>query len=100
MKDYRASLITAIKATHGADATHVETVPVKEVFRGQTAWEGNVEVFNVTGHAKATRCYAWGFEDKGKWAITSVLEIPPVDSPQMAVKVAIAAHARKAIPRL
>jgi hypothetical protein len=100
VKDYRASLIKAIKATHGADAAHAETVPVKEVFRGQTAWEGNVEVFTITGHAKAKRCYAWGFEDKGEWAITSVLEIPPVDSPQTAVKVAIAAHARKAIPRL
>ena len=85
----------AIKAVHGCDAEHAETVPIKEIFRGQTAWEGNVEVFNVTGHAKAKRCYAWGYRERGEWEITAVLELPPVISPETAVKVAIAASARK-----
>jgi hypothetical protein len=100
VKDYQASLVEAIKATHGVNAAHVESVPVKEVFQGKTAWDGTVEVFTITGHPKAKRCYAWGFKDGEEWAITSVLEIPPVVSPQTAVKVAIAAYARKAIPRL
>ncbi len=100
MKDYQTALIDAIKATHGAQAAHVESVPVKEVFQGKTAWDGTVEVFTITGHPKAKRCYAWGYKDGEEWAITSVLEIPPVVSPQTAVKVAIAAYARKAIPRL
>jgi len=100
VKDYRASLIEAIKATHDAAASYSETVPVTEVFQGKPIWEGAVEVFEISGHPRAKRCFAWGFEDGGEWAITSVLEIPPVDSPAMAVKVAIAAHARKAIPRL
>lgn len=100
LKDYLASLIDAIKSTHGVDAAYVETVPVREVFKGQLAWDGKVEVFTVKGHPKAKRCYAWGYDDKGQWAITSVLEIPPVVSAHTAVKVAIAAYARKAIPRL
>lgn len=77
---------------------HVATVPVKELFKGQTAWEGEVEVFDITGHAKAARCYAWGYpKDSGKgWEITTVLELPPVVSPQTAVKVAIAARAKLA----
>ena len=33
----------AIRATHGCESLHVESVPVKEVFEGQTAWEGTVE---------------------------------------------------------
>lgn len=100
MKEYRIALADAIRATHGARAVHVETVQVKEVFEGKTAWEGDVEVFFVIGHPKATRCYAWGYRDGEEWAITTVLELPPVVSPQTAVKVAIAAYARKAIPRL
>jgi hypothetical protein len=95
VSDYLSELRKAIKAAHACEAEHVETVPIKEVFRGETAWEGKVEVFTVTGHAKAKRCYAWGYRDRGAWEITAVLEIPPVTSPETAVKIAIATHARK-----
>jgi hypothetical protein len=94
---YLSELRKAIKAVHGCDAAHVETVPVKEVFRGEIAWQGDVEVFAVTGHAKAKQCFAWGVrrdDDKG-WDITAVLGIPPVVTPELAVKAAIVAHARQ-----
>lgn len=39
---------------------------------------------------KAKRCYAWTIEDGGDLKTTAVLEIPPVDSAETAVKVAIA----------
>lgn len=94
MTDYHEALKKAIKATHGCEALYVQTVPVTETFRGKIAWEGNVEVFVAIDHPKAKICYAWGYPDKGAWEITAVLEIPPVKSPQMAVKVAIAAHAK------
>lgn len=100
MNVYRDELSKAIAATHGAKAVWLESVPVTEVFRGETAWEGVVEVFTLSDHPKTKRCYAWGYKDGKEWAITSVLEIPPVLSPETAVKVAIAARARKAIPRL
>lgn len=84
-----------ILALHGCDSKHVQSVPVHEVFQGQTAWQGTVEVFDLMGHNKAKRAYAWQFEDDDKKTKTiAVLEIPPVDSPQTAVKVAIAAKAR------
>jgi hypothetical protein len=38
-------LIKAIRRMHGAEATHVESVPVKETFKGETVWEGVVKVF-------------------------------------------------------
>lgn len=100
MNSYLAELQTAIHALHGCEAAHVATVPVKEVFRGETAWEGEVEVFALTDHAKAKRCHAWGYpKDTGKgWEITTVLEIPPVTGPETAVKAAIAAHAKKKGP--
>ena len=84
----------AIRATHGCESLHVESIPVKEVFEGQTAWEGTVEVFDLVGHPKAKRAYAWRHRDGDQNKTFAVLEIPPVDSPESAVKVAIASKAR------
>jgi hypothetical protein len=90
------SLHDAIKAMHGCESRYVESVPIHEVFQGQTAWQGTVEVFDLMGHSQAKRVYAWQYEDDDKQAKTvAVLENPPVDSPQTAVKVAIAAKARQ-----
>ena len=73
-------------------------MPVHEVFKGQTVWQGNVEVFNLTGHAKARRCYAWSHLD-GKAdedeRFVAVLEIPPVESAETAVRVSIVADSKK-----
>jgi hypothetical protein len=73
-------------------AVHYQTVPVLEVFEGQTVWEGLVEVFDLHGHPKANRAYAWsyreGLNDEGE-RLVAVLEIPPVDSAKRAVQVQI-----------
>lgn len=37
---YLEELKDVIRRLHDADATHVESVPVKEVFQGKTVWEG------------------------------------------------------------
>jgi hypothetical protein len=77
---------------------HVETVPVVEEFQGETVWQGEVEVFDIRGHPKATRCYGWGYstdEDQGRRYVC-VLELPPVTSPQMAVKAAIVSEIKNA----
>ncbi len=50
---------TAIRDLHGCDSIWIESVPVKEVFEGQTVWEGEVQVFDLQGHPTASRCYAW-----------------------------------------
>ncbi len=81
-----------IRHLHKCEATHLETVPVKEVFRGQTVWGGDVEVFSVTGHSRANKAYAWSSKQgTPEEKFTAVLEIPPVDSPQRAVQVSIIA---------
>jgi len=84
----------AIRATHGCESLHVESVPVKEVLGGDTAWEGTVEVFDLVGHPKAKRAYAWRQRDGDENKTVAVLQIPPVDSPQAAVRVAIASKGR------
>jgi hypothetical protein len=45
--------------THGCESLHGESVPVKEVFGGETTWEGTVKVFELVGHQTAKRAYAW-----------------------------------------
>lgn len=95
--DYLAEARKAVEAMHGCTATYAETVPVREAFRGKTVWEGEVEVFTLANHPKAKRAYAWGYANEargGKFDFVTVLEIPPVISPQTAVKMAIAAEAK------
>jgi hypothetical protein len=85
----------AIETMHKCKARHVGSERVVEMFRGEVAWDGVVETFDIEGYPKAKRCYAWSFVENGQPQYTTVLEIPPVDSPQSAVKVAIAARGRK-----
>lgn len=84
-----------IRKLHGAEATHVETVPVKETFQGQTVWEGDVEVFDLADHPKASRVYAWSHGDPDNPQHITVLQIPPAVTPQKAVQVAIAGMFRE-----
>jgi hypothetical protein len=97
--DYIAELQAAFLKLHGCDATYLETVPVVEEFQGKTIWQGDVEVFELEGHPKATRGYGWshvtGEHDQGRRYFT-ILELPPVDSPQTAVKAAIMSEIQNA----
>ena len=99
MSDYIAEIQAVFLKLHGCDAIYVETVPVVEEFQGKTIWQGDVEVFDLTGHPKATRGYGWshvtGEHDQGRRYFT-VLELPPVDSAQAAVKVPIMSEIKNA----
>ena len=96
-KNYIERLKLVIFHLHKSGATHVGTVPVEEIFGGKTIWKGVVEVFTLANHPKAKRCFAWSHKD-GKddsdERFVAVLEIPPVTSPESAVKVAIVAEVR------
>jgi hypothetical protein len=78
-----------IQCLHGAEAKHVESVPVKEQHEGKTVWDGVVEVFDLIGHPKTNRVYAWAHDDAGSLRHVTVLHIPPVISPETAVRAAI-----------
>lgn len=84
----------AVKVMHRCDAVHARSVPVREMFGEQVAWEGVVEVFNLIGHPKALRCYAWSYPDGRETHFVTVLEIPPVVDAQTAVRASVMA-ARK-----
>ncbi len=89
---YIEALQDAIHNLHGCWSIHLESVPVRETFEGQTVWDGTVEVFELKGHPKAKKCYAWGqasAENDHGVRYLAVLEIPPVISPSAAVRAAI-----------
>ncbi len=92
-------LQSVIHRLHGVHSTHVKSVPVKETFKGETIWEGIVEVFELHGHPKATHAYAWSHDtddpEHPKRSL-AVLNIPPATSPETAVRVAIMQELRNA----
>ena len=70
--------------------TFVADVASRIDTRGKTVWEGVVEVFDLIGHAKASRAYAWTHKAAGKKVRhVTLLHIPPVDSPLAAVRASI-----------
>jgi hypothetical protein len=90
--NYIEELQDVIKRLHDSESTHVETVPVKEVFEGETVWEGEVEVFDLHDHPRTSRVYAWTHQtedaDHPKRHVT-VLQIPPATTPENAVRTSI-----------
>ena len=85
-------LADVIRKLHKAKAKHVESVHVTEVFQGKTIWDGMVEVFDLRGHPKTHRAYAWTHatdDPKHPRKSVTVLHIPPAISPQTAVQTAI-----------
>jgi hypothetical protein len=98
---YLEELRDVIRKLHGVESTHRQSVPVKEVFNGQTVWDGVVEVFELHGHAKASHAYAWTHatdDPKKPKRHVTVLQIPPAVSPETAVRVAIAQEFRSLDP--
>ncbi len=91
-----AALRDAIRNLHGCDSTFVESVPVVERFKGQIVWEGTVVVFDLIGHPKARRAYAWSADVPGteRRRFVAVLRLPPVDTAADAVKASIVADRR------
>lgn len=97
--NYLDDLKEVIHKLHGVRATHVQSVPVKEVFQGQTIWDGVVEVFDLHGHPKTHRVYAWGHDTDdpaNPRRNVTVLHIPPAISPETAVRAALIQEYRDA----
>jgi hypothetical protein len=89
---YISDLQETIRRLHGVESRHIESVPVKEMFQGKTIWNGVVEVFELIGHPKATRAYAWMHDtndpEHPRRHVT-VLRIAPITSAAAAVRAAI-----------
>jgi hypothetical protein len=92
VSEYIEELRNGIRRLHGVEASHVESVDVKEEFRGKTVWDGTVEVFDLEGHPEASRVYAWAHDTKDPTnprRHVTVLHIHPIKSARDAVRAAI-----------
>ena len=86
------ALTTAVERMHDCRATWVESIPVTETFRGEVAWQGEVQRFTLAGHPKAREAFAWSHlvNETGRRRFYAVLAIAPVVDAVTAVRAAIA----------
>lgn len=89
-------LEAAIFITHKCKPTHKRTVAVIERTEdNEIVWEGNVEMFDLTGHKNAKTCYAWlNFQENGGLRIFTMLGSYLINSAQRAVQAAIFSDAQ------
>lgn len=89
---YLDELRDVIRRLHGVDSKHVVSIPVKETHKGDTIWEGVVEVFELIGHPSASRLYAWSHatdDPENPQKHVTVLHCHPIQSARDAVRAAI-----------
>jgi hypothetical protein len=90
------ALQEAIRHMHGCEATWLASEPVTETFGDETAWAGEVQVFELHGHPSAQRAYAWSHATDGpRRRFVAVLGVGPVRDAATAVRAAIVAESRK-----
>ena len=92
-----SDLKAAVEGLHKCAAAFAYDIAVIEQYDSQIVWEGVVSVFDLSGHLTASACYAWSEPVKGtdKRRCVAVLKIPPVDSPEAAVRASIIAAGRQ-----
>lgn len=83
-----------ISAIHGCKSNYCRTVHIRESVDGGPVWDGFVKVFDLSGHAEAECCYAWTERVEGRLQITTILSLPPIDSPESAVRAVLAGSDR------
>ena len=79
-----------IQTVYGCKSSYCRTVHIREPVEGGSVWDGFVKVFDLFGHPDAECCYAWSRRVGSQLKITLVLNSPPVDSPESAVRSALA----------
>lgn len=90
-----SALQDAIRHLEGCESRHAETVHVHEQHEGETVWRGDVEVFDLEAHPRASRAYAWSEATTGtKRRFFVVIQADPIDSAAAAVRASILADAQ------
>jgi hypothetical protein len=91
MKENIDQLQKMVEHLHECVATYSNAVSVMEKFNNKAVWQGTVHVFNIEGNPKSDKCYAWSHPIEGskKRRYYAVLHIPPIDSPEKAVRASI-----------
>ena len=84
----------AVERAVEGTVTHKESVPIVEPFRGQTVWQGIVEIFSVD-FPPPSIADGWAVESDQGAQYVAVKGQPPADSPLEAVRVWIVSQSKK-----
>jgi len=91
MQEKTKKMREIINNLYGSESEYVDSVLVRDVFNGETVWEGVVEVFDLVDHPKASKCYVWAYPDNNKdTKYIAVINVPPINKPLDAIRAAIA----------
>ena len=91
MSERSTRLQEAIEGMHKCKASLFDHVPIVEFFGEKVIWDGVVSTFDIDGHPKAKRCYAWDYQENGETKLVTVLGLPPVFTARDAVRASIIA---------
>jgi hypothetical protein len=92
-----SALQCAVEGRHGGKAALAYASRVREVFEDKLVWDGVVYVFDLAGHPKATRAYAWSSPIEGSDKRLYVqLHLGGIRSPLEAVRAVIVAERKAA----
>jgi hypothetical protein len=84
-------LARGIREQHAVQPTFFSTEEVVLKRDGQVFWRGVVWVYDIVGHERATRAYAWTYPDGEVERAIAVLGVPPIDSATKAAEAALVA---------
>src|SRR6266478_1708052 len=75
-----SELKNAVERMHHCSARLIQSVPIREWFEHETVWESAVHIFDLEGHATASRAYAWSssIEGSDNRRFFAVLHQPPI----------------------
>jgi hypothetical protein len=96
---YVQALQDAIRNTRECESRHIRSVPILEEYNGEKVWDGNVELFALSGCKEAESCYAWGYKrEDGSVEYVTVLQVPPIRTALDAIRAFIIHDAKKKWP--
>jgi hypothetical protein len=91
MNDAQNDLLKrVIELQHGGTASRVQSVKLLDPRATPAPWDGVVHIYDLAGHAKAKRAYAWTstIDGSGAERYFAVLHMGRVNTPIAAVKAA------------
>jgi hypothetical protein len=91
-EEYISKLQSVIESSYKCRATYRRTIATRA--SRDPNWPARVEMFWLTGHATAKRCFAW-IDPVTPSQIFAVLEIPPVIGAATAVQAALASRSQQ-----
>ena len=93
-KEYIERLQMVIRHLHKCEPTHLESIHVEDEWNSAIVFSAEVELFALSGHPKAKRCYSWSYGEPEEFI--TILELPPVKSALDAVQIGIAHQVNQA----